>query len=56
MTTSCFQENVAPIERNWRRMFSMFCIVQVNGWPPLLIAAFSAGSPKASKPIGKKTL
>ena len=37
-------------------MFSMFCIVQVAGWTPLLIAAFSAGSPKASKPIGKNTL
>ena len=56
MTTSAFQAKVAPIERNWRRMFSMFDIVQVNGWPPFLIAAFSAGSPKASKPIGKKTL
>ena len=56
MTTSASQAKVAPIERNWRRMFSMFDIVQVNGWPPLLIAAFSAGSPNASKPIGKKTL
>ena len=37
-------------------MFSMLAIVQVNGWPPLLIAAFSAGSPNASKPIGKNTL
>ena len=56
MTTSWFQANVAPIDRNWRRIVSMFDIVQVNGWPPFLIAAFSAGSPKASKPIGKKTL
>jgi hypothetical protein len=37
-------------------MVSMFDIVQANGWPPLLIAAFSAGRPKASNPIGKKTL
>ena len=37
-------------------MFSMFDIVQRDGWMPLLIAAFSAGRPKASKPIGKKTL
>ena len=37
-------------------MFSMFCIVQARGCPPLLIAAFSAGSPNASKPIGKNTL
>ena len=56
MTTSFFQAKVAPIVRNWRRMFSMFCIVHENGWPPLLIAAFSAGRPKASKPIGKNTL
>jgi hypothetical protein len=26
-----------------------------RGWPPSLIAAFSAGSPKESKPIGRKT-
>ena len=54
--TSCVQSNDAPIERSWPRIFSMFDIVQVYGWPPLLIAAFSAGSPKESKPIGKKTL
>ena len=29
-------------------------IVHVNGWPPLLIAAFSAGRPNASKPIGEE--
>ena len=36
-------------------MFSMFGIVHSRGWMPVLIAAFSAGSPKASKPIGMKT-
>ena len=56
MTTSVSHANVAPIVRNWRRMFSMLAIVHVNGWPPFLIAAFSAGNPKASKPIGKNTL
>jgi hypothetical protein len=56
VTTSCFQLNVAPMLRSWRRMVSMFCIVQVNGWPPLLMAAFSAGNPNASKPIGRNTL
>ena len=56
MTTSVSQANVAPIVRNCRRMLSMFDIVQVNGWPPLLIAAFSAGNPNASKPIGKNVL
>jgi len=37
-------------------MLSMFAIVHAYGSPPLLIAAFSAGRPNASKPIGKKTL
>ena len=37
-------------------MFSMLRIVHWAGWTPLLMAAFSAGSPKASKPMGKKTL
>ena len=56
MTTWVSQANIAPIVWNWRRIVSMFCIVQVNGCPPLLMAAFSAGSPKASNPIGKNTL
>lgn len=37
-------------------MASMFRIVQVEGWRPWRIAAFSAGSPTASKPTGKRTL
>ena len=37
-------------------MFSMLRIVHWAGWTPLLMAAFSAGSPKASKPMGKNTL
>jgi hypothetical protein len=36
-------------------MFSMLDIVHLYGWMPRFIAAFSAGRPKASKPIGKKT-
>ena len=36
-------------------MFSMLRIVHSRGWTLFLIAAFSAGSPKASKPIGRKT-
>jgi hypothetical protein len=34
----------------------MLLYVQILGWMPRLMAAFSAGKPKASKPIGKKTL
>ena len=33
----------------------MFCIVQSRGLIFCLIAAFSAGRPKASKPIGRNT-
>jgi len=36
-------------------MFSMLDIVQSRGLILLRIAAFSAGSPNASKPIGRKT-
>ena len=38
-----------------RRMVSMFRYVHSAGWIWFLIAAFSAGSPNASKPTGKKT-
>ncbi len=33
-------------------MRSMFLRVQSSGWIPFLMAAFSAGSPKASNPMG----
>ena len=36
-------------------MFSMLRIVHSRGWKPPLIAAFSAGSPNASNPIGRNT-
>ena len=55
MTTSASQSNVAPIIRSCRRMLSMFDIVHSRGLMLFLIAAFSAGSPKESKPIGKNT-
>ena len=55
MTTSASQSNVAPMLRSWRRMMSRFRAVHSAGWIRFLIAAFSAGSPKASKPTGKKT-
>jgi hypothetical protein len=47
---------VAPIERNWPRIFSMLAIVQSRGFIRFLIAAFSAGSPNPSKPMGRNTL
>ncbi len=55
MTTSASQSNVAPIDRSWRRMLSMLRIVQSRGLMLFLIAAFSAGRPNASKPIGRNT-
>jgi hypothetical protein len=55
VTTSALQSNVAPIDRSWRRMFAMFDIVQSRGLMLFLIAAFSAGKPNASKPIGRNT-
>ena len=35
--------------------FSMLAYVHVAGWLSLLIAAFSAGRPKASQPMGCST-
>ena len=37
-------------------MWAMFAKVDSAGWMPLLIAAFSAGRPKASQPKGCSTL
>ena len=36
-------------------MPAMFCRVQVSGWIPRLMAAFSAGRPSASQPMGCRT-
>ena len=37
-------------------MWAMFARVEVSGWIPPLMAAFSAGRPKASHPNGCSTL
>src|SRR5438132_639305 len=37
-------------------MWAMLSSVDVSGWVPLLIAAFSAGRPNASQPKGCSTL
>ena len=44
------------MRRSWVRMFSMFSCVHTAGCTPFSIAAFSAGSPNASQPIGCRTL
>ena len=38
------------------RMVAMFCSVHGAGWILFSLAAFSAGSPKASQPMGCSTL
>ena len=45
-----------PIRLNEAACCSMFASVQGPGATPRLIAAFSAGNPKASQPIGCSTL
>ena len=45
-----------PIVRNWVRIRSMLAAVQTAGWMLRSIAAFSAGRPNESKPIGSITL
>ena len=37
------------------RSFSMRSSVNGRGWTPVLIAAFSAGRPKLSNPMGDST-
>ena len=41
---------------SWAFMVAMFRRVQTPGWTPASKAAFSAGRPKASQPIGCSTL
>ena len=50
------QSNDMPMRRNERACCSMFAYVHSLGWTPRLIAAFSAGRPNASQPIGCRTL
>ncbi len=37
-------------------MVRIFSSVKIRGWMPEAIAAFSAGRPKESQPIGERTL
>ena len=45
-----------PRRCNCPFMWAMFASVDVRGWIPFLMAAFSAGRPKASHPNGCSTL
>ena len=53
--TSRDQSHDAPMVRNWVRMRSMLALVQSAGCTPRSMAAFSAGSPNESKPMGSIT-
>ena len=44
-----------PRRRSWARMLAMFRAVTSAGGSPVRMAAFSAGSPKASYPMGWNT-
>jgi len=50
------QSIARPIDSIWPRMWAMFEYVHSAGGTLLAIAAFSAGMPKASQPIGIRTL
>ena len=41
---------------SWARITAMFSRVHFAGWTFCFIAAFSAGRPKASQPMGWSTL
>ena len=60
MTTFFDQSNIAPIWSNCSSIRAMRSYVSVAGWTfspwrAARTAAFSAGSPKASNPMGKST-
>ena len=50
------QSNAIPYRRKVLSCSAMFERVHSFGWIPRAIAAFSAGSPKASHPMGCSTL
>ena len=56
MATSRSQSYEIPRVFIWAFMVAMFSYVQTAGCTPLSMAAFSAGRPKASHPIGCRTL
>ena len=52
MATSRDQSIAQPIAWHWPFMNAMLSRVHLPGATPFFIAAFSAGRPKASQPIG----
>lgn len=61
MESSCLKmhlknkKEITKEEKEKRRRSFTYLLVQSSGSRPLSIAAFSAGSPKASQPIGFNT-
>jgi len=49
------QSNMAPIETRLDLSSAIRASVNTRGWTPVLMAAFSAGSPNESNPIGDRT-
>jgi hypothetical protein len=55
VANSRLQSSAKPSLFSWPRIVSIFARVHVPGWTFFSIAAFSAGIPKASQPIGWST-
>ena len=55
MANSLSQSTERPNNFNCDFIWAIFCLVHLSGFIPLSIAAFSAGKPNASQPIGCNT-
>ena len=55
MAISRLQSIARPSACIWAFIAAMFCRVHFSGGTPFFIAAFSAGRPNASQPIGMST-
>ncbi len=56
MSTEWFQSNIPPMRFSWRVKFSTFDGIRSIGCVPTFSAKFSEWIPKASKPMGSKTV
>jgi len=56
VASSRLQSIDSPIDWSWRFMMAMFSAVHLAGCVFLSMAAFSAGRPNASQPMGCSTL
>ena len=56
VSTVCCQSNIPPVRRSWRVKFATLDGIRSMGWTPRFRAKFSEWIPKASKPMGSKTV